>query len=109
MITNTSSSATARTEEEKSAFARMEAQLLERRELLARLEPDAAPHIDPVAWSVVISTRSVIAQITGALSRLEAGTYGVCTGCGESIAPARLEILPYSEACIRCQGKSEKP
>jgi len=99
----------ARTETEKSAFVRMQGQLKERRELLAELEPNAAPHIDPVAWSVVLSARAVIAQIETALRRLEAGTYGVCTSCGDAIDPDRLEIFLYTEACIPCQNGAVKP
>ena len=43
-----------------------------------------------------------LAQIDGALERVEAGTYGVCTECGRGIAPDRLEALPYTDRCIDC-------
>lgn len=43
-----------------------------------------------------------IAQVRGALSRLESGDYGVCVSCGEEIAPARLEAMPEAAQCLAC-------
>jgi len=47
-------------------------------------------------------TRTTLADIEGAEQRLEAGTYGSCTVCGKSIAPARLDALPATPTCVRC-------
>jgi RNA polymerase-binding transcription factor DksA len=41
-------------------------------------------------------------NIKDALARIEAGTYGVCTQCGEAIEPARLDANPAAETCISC-------
>ncbi len=46
--------------------------------------------------------RAEIVQIRAALERIEDGTYGVCVTCGEDIAPARLEALPFAMQCIEC-------
>ncbi len=43
-----------------------------------------------------------IREIKLALSRLEAGTYGICARCGDKIPLERLEILPYSTKCMKC-------
>lgn len=43
-----------------------------------------------------------IDAIRAALKRLNDGTYGVCTSCGEDIAPKRLEALPHAALCINC-------
>ncbi len=48
------------------------------------------------------ASRAEIAQIRAALGRIEDGTYGICVTCGESIAPARLEALPFAQHCIDC-------
>lgn len=40
-----------------------------------------------------------IRQIEAALARMEAGTYGSCTVCGERIAEERLDLLPYTPFC----------
>ena len=41
-------------------------------------------------------------QINAALERLEAGTYGICTSCGEDISPERLEVVPHTPKCRNC-------
>ena len=41
--------------------------------------------------------------VDAALARLDAGTYGQCTSCGRSIAPERLDALPWAALCIECQ------
>jgi RNA polymerase-binding protein DksA len=46
--------------------------------------------------------RREIAQIRSALLRIENGSYGSCTRCGEKIAPARLEAQPTATRCIDC-------
>ncbi len=43
-----------------------------------------------------------IGKIRSALKRIESGTYGVCTACGEPINEARLEAIPYAANCIKC-------
>jgi DnaK suppressor protein len=42
--------------------------------------------------------------VGAALARLEHGTFGTCLRCGRSIAPARLEALPWAAHCIDCQA-----
>lgn len=44
-----------------------------------------------------------ITEVNKALKRIKEGSYGVCTNCGKSINPERLEALPYAEHCINCQ------
>ena len=85
----------------------LEQQLEERLDLLAELAPRALPSVDPVAYQTVASTRMVVEQITAALNRLDAGTYGRCIRCRGQIAPARLEVLPHAAACIECQSHAD--
>jgi RNA polymerase-binding transcription factor DksA len=42
------------------------------------------------------------ARLRTAQSRVDAGTYGICTQCGGSIHPERLAILPATKLCVRC-------
>lgn len=49
-----------------------------------------------------------IASIKLALDKIAAGKYGVCEGCGSKILAARLEALPYSIYCIKCQQQSDR-
>jgi DnaK suppressor protein len=48
-----------------------------------------------------------LAQIERALRRLRAGTYGKCEACAATIPVARLNALPYSTLCIKCQREME--
>lgn len=47
-------------------------------------------------------------RIVAALERLDAGEYGMCVECGEAIAPARLQVLPEVQTCVRCQDRLER-
>jgi len=47
----------------------------------------------------------ILQAIEEALFRMEKGTYGVCRDCGELIAPARLEAIPWTRVCIACKQK----
>lgn len=47
-----------------------------------------------------------LTQIESALQRLDDGRYGVCIQCGDQIAPARLQILPYASLCMHCRQKA---
>jgi DnaK suppressor protein len=47
----------------------------------------------------------ILQAIEEALYRMEKGTYGICRDCGEPIAPARLEAIPWTRVCISCKQK----
>lgn len=57
---------------------------------------------DEVLATIGDLTLDDIRSIKLALSRIEAGSYGICTGCGAEIAKARLKILPHTTQCIKC-------
>ena len=42
-----------------------------------------------------------------AISLLETGEYGICQDCGDPINPKRLEAIPWTTLCVRCQEKSD--
>jgi len=48
-----------------------------------------------------------LTQIQRALVRLRQGKYGLCEICQAKIPVARLNALPYSTMCIRCQREME--
>ncbi|MHB8504830.1 MAG: TraR/DksA family transcriptional regulator, partial [Acidimicrobiales bacterium] len=48
--------------------------------------------------------RAAIEEIDRALAQIGAGTYGVCERCGQPIAQARLEALPYASLCVACKS-----
>ncbi len=47
-------------------------------------------------------------QTERAYERLAKGAYGVCEDCGEKIAAMRLEALPDSTRCVKCQVEWER-
>ncbi len=47
-------------------------------------------------------------QIERALDRIRNGRYGRCEYCGEKVAEARLNALPYTDSCIECQREMER-
>jgi DnaK suppressor protein len=57
---------------------------------------------DAVLAGIGEATASELAQINRALAQLDAGTYGVCSRCGQPIDARRLAALPYSDRCIAC-------
>ena len=49
-----------------------------------------------------------IQQIEEALHRIEDGTYGVCTVCGQLIRKPRLVNQPFVQTCMECQNEMER-
>ncbi len=49
--------------------------------------------------AIVNTLESRYKEVNGALERIEAGTYGVCTTCGEEIEADRLEANPSASTC----------
>ena len=49
-----------------------------------------------------------IQQIDEALHRIDDGTYGVCTVCGQLIRKPRLLNQPFVLTCMECQSEMER-
>src|SRR6059058_2267826 len=49
----------------------------------------------------------ILQAIEDALGRIDEGSYGVCRDCGEPIADARLEAIPWTRSCISCKEKQK--
>ena len=47
----------------------------------------------------------ILQAIEEALTRIDKGVYGICRDCGEPIAPARLNAIPWTRVCIKCKEK----
>jgi DnaK suppressor protein len=57
------------------------------------------------ARSELSQARTRLGEIDAAIARLDAGTYGVCQLCGQSIGRDRLEAIPTVTRCIDCQAR----
>jgi len=47
----------------------------------------------------------ILQAIEEALWRMEQNTFGICRDCGEEIAAARLNAIPWTRVCITCKEK----
>jgi RNA polymerase-binding transcription factor DksA len=52
--------------------------------------------------AVLQAARRRLADLDVALSRLAAGTYGVCERCGQAIPAERLVARPSARTCVGC-------
>src|SRR5690349_20905086 len=48
---------------------------------------------------------SELQQVDDAVSRMDAGTYGICANCGRPIPPERLDVRPFAMYCVACAEK----
>lgn len=60
------------------------------------------------AISLAEGLRQRLEDVKGALGRLDKGTYGLCTSCGEEIPAERLEAIPAASLCITCKQKQQQ-
>jgi DnaK suppressor protein len=51
---------------------------------------------------------NLLRNVRGALTRVADGSYGICLHCEEDIKPKRLDAVPWTKYCIRCQEASDR-
>ena len=56
--------------------------------------------------AVVGALRSNLLDVERAVSKLDAGTYGICERCGRPIGRERLEALPWAALGIDCKQEA---
>lgn len=78
---------------EKTADALDEVQLAGERELAIR-------NLDREA--------NLLRSVRQALARFTDGSYGVCLHCEEDISPKRLNAVPWTSFCIKCQEAADR-
>jgi DnaK suppressor protein len=54
------------------------------------------------------NAQDLLDQGKRALARIDAGTYGVCESCGDSIGKARLIAFPRARLCVGCKQREER-
>ena len=103
------------TEEVRARLEEYHASIVERRERLARhvhhreepLPQDFAEQaVEMENSETMVALEDELSEqereVDKALARLEDGTYGTCTECGEEIAAERLQALPATPWCFDC-------
>ena len=107
--------------EAKSVEASLKARLAELEARAARIEADLAePHSadfaeqatereddDALEGQDALLAREITA-LRAALTRVDNGSYGECTRCGEPVGEKRLEAYPEAALCIICAREVEK-
>lgn len=63
---------------------------------------------DEVLDALGNAARDELEKIKQAISRIDAGTYGICLICGEPIKKERLNVLPYANHCINCAKREQQ-
>ena len=51
---------------------------------------------------------NLLRNVKGALARVADGSYGICLHCDEEIKPKRLDAVPWTKYCIRCQEAADR-
>jgi len=59
-------------------------------------------------FALETSVQGMLRMVEDALRKLDAGTYGICERCGQSIDVERLRALPFARLCIRCKTEEER-
>ena len=60
-----------------------------------------------IAIARLSSASSVRRSVTAALLRIQDGTFGTCVHCDSEIGRRRLEAVPWTPLCIRCQEAAD--
>jgi DnaK suppressor protein len=55
--------------------------------------------------SLLCNQQRLLEHVEQVLQRLDAGTYGLCSDCGQPIAEKRLQALPWATRDIACEMK----
>lgn len=59
-------------------------------------------------FSQSTNERNTLRLIEEAIARVTDGSFGECVNCGEEIQPKRLDAIPWTPHCIRCQELVEQ-
>lgn len=69
----------------------------------------AGPTLDrEIDYTLGENSEQVLREIDDALARIDAGTYGTCARCGQTIAEERLRAMPWATLCIDCKRLEER-
>jgi len=60
-----------------------------------------------IAIARLSSASSVRRSVAAALLRIQDGTFGTCVHCDSEIGRRRLEAVPWTPLCIRCQEAAD--
>jgi DnaK suppressor protein len=93
--------------------AELSAGLRNREDIAIEKTPDAIDEVQ-LAGERELAIRNLdresnlLRNVKGALVRVADGSYGVCMHCEEDIKIKRLDAVPWTKYCIRCQEAADR-
>jgi RNA polymerase-binding transcription factor len=94
-------------------LAELSAALRNRDDIAIEKTPDALDEVQ-LAGERELAIRNLdresnlLRQVKGALARIADGSYGVCIHCDEEISLKRLNAVPQTAYCIKCQEAADR-
>src|ERR1041385_7800444 len=59
-------------------------------------------YLSEVNSTLLENEQYLVAELSAALVRIEARTFGPCESCRAPIGKERLEAIPYTRLCVKC-------
>ena len=93
--------------------AELSAGLRNREDIAIEKTPDAIDEVQ-LAGERELAIRNLdresnlLRQVRLALARMDDGSYGTCLHCDEEIKTKRLDAVPWTPYCIRCQEAADR-
>jgi len=93
--------------------AELSAGLRNREDIAIEKTPDALDEVQ-LAGERELAIRNLdresnlLRNVRGALARINDGSYGICLHCEEDIKPKRLDAVPWTKYCIKCQEAADR-
>jgi DnaK suppressor protein len=53
--------------------------------------------------AILDNEKALLAEVQQALARIDNGTYGICSNCGQPIPEERLQAIPWASLCLTCE------
>jgi RNA polymerase-binding transcription factor DksA len=57
--------------------------------------------------TLLANEQYIVNEAREALRRMDDGTYGYCESCGQPVAKARLEAIPFTRHCVKCAAAND--
>lgn len=95
----------------KEEIDSVEAEIEEMSESTSPISPDNAigriTRMDAIVnqgvlGSVMDSKKARLTHLLNALAKVDEPGFGICTGCGETIPPVRIQYIPETKTCVDC-------
>jgi DnaK suppressor protein len=87
--------------------------LRNREDIAIEKSPDALDEVQfagerELAIRTLDRESNLLRNVKGALARIADGSYGICLHCEEDIKPKRLDAVPWTKYCIKCQEAADR-